>query len=154
MDASHDIAGQVQISAERARIDFDLVYGWISTHSYWARGIPRDVFDRAVAGSICFGASLGARTVGFARVISDRATFAYLSDVFVDPEHRRRGISKAIVQVVMAHPELQALRRWSLVTRNAHGLYTPFGFTRLAASERHMERVDADIYLRRAAGDP
>ena len=95
----------------------------------------------------------GATTVGFCRVITDRATFAYVSDVFVDPEHRGQGIGKALMRTVMAHPHLQDLRRWLLVTADAHGLYAQHGFEALATPERFMERCDADVYARLAAGE-
>jgi GNAT superfamily N-acetyltransferase len=113
--------------------------------------MPRAVFDRAVRGSLCFGALRQNATVGFARAISDRATFAYVSDVFVDPMHRGTGISKALMTAVMAHPELQDLRLWVLVTADAHGLYARSGFSALAAPQRYMERRDAEVYARMAA---
>jgi GNAT superfamily N-acetyltransferase len=114
--------------------------------------MPRRVFDRAVHGSLCFGALERGATVGFCRVISDRATFAYVSDMFVDPSHRGKGIGKAIMTAIMAHPELQDLRRWVLVTRDAHGLYASFGFEALAAPERFMERRDLEVYQRMVNG--
>jgi GNAT superfamily N-acetyltransferase len=148
MDTGAGTSEQLHISTDPADIDFNLVYRWISVDSYWAQSIPRSVFDRAVAGSICFGALLAGRTVGFARVISDRATFAYVADVFVHPDHRGRGVAKAIMQAAMAHADLQGLRRWCLLTRDAHGLYAKFGFTAPRSPERQMERVNPEVYQR------
>jgi GNAT superfamily N-acetyltransferase len=138
----------IEITTEICRMDLDRVHGWLARKSYWAGQMPRTIFDRAVRGSLCFGAITRGATVGFARVISDRATFAYVSDVFVDPGHRGQGISKAILAAVMTHPELQDLRLWVLATLDAHGLYTRQGFTALAAPERYMERRDAQVYAR------
>jgi GNAT superfamily N-acetyltransferase len=126
------------------------VHGWLARKSYWAGQMPRAVFDRAVAASLCFGALENGSTVGFARVISDRATFAYLSDVFVDPAYRRTGISKAIMAAISAHRELQSLRLWLLATADAHGLYAQYGFVALASAQRYMERRDPDVYVRMA----
>jgi GNAT superfamily N-acetyltransferase len=126
------------------------VHQWLSRKSYWAGQMPRAVFDRAVEGSLCFAAIMSEATVGFARVVTDRATFAYLSDVFVDPAHRGRGISKAMMAAVVAHPELQDLRLWLLATADAHGLYARYGFTAPASAQRYMERRDAEVYARMA----
>src|SRR5262249_29728015 len=142
----------IEITTEPARIDLSKVHDWISRKSYWAGEMPRHVFDRAVRGSLCFAALEHNTTVGFGRVISDRATFAYISDIFVDPAHRKRGIGKAIVEAMLAHPELQDLRRWVLVTADAHGLYAHAGFAPLAATERFMERHDPMVYQRLARG--
>ena len=128
----------IEISTDRARMDVDAIHRYLSEESYWAKGIPRDRLERAIANSLCFGAFEGDAQVGFTRVITDYATFAYVADVFVLPSHRGRGISKQIMAAVMAHPGLQGLRRWMLVTRDAHGLYAQFGFAPLDAPERHM----------------
>ena len=146
----------IEITTDLARIDLDRVHDWLARKSYWAGEMPRAVFDRSVRGSLCFGALEQNATVGFARVISDRATFAYLSDVFVDPARRGTGISKAMMSAIVAHPELQDLRLWVLVTSDAHGLYARHGFASLAAPQRYMERRDADVYQRlaNAAGPP
>jgi N-acetylglutamate synthase-like GNAT family acetyltransferase len=101
-----------------------------------------------LSGSLCFGALKNGATIGFARMVSDRATFAYLSDVFVDPVLRGTGISKALMTAVMRHPELQDLRLWVLATADAHGLYARFGFNPLAKAERYMERRDPEVYQR------
>src|SRR5271169_5760943 len=129
--------GEFFISTDRARLDLDAIYKFL-TNCYWAKGIPREVVARSVEHSLCFGVcdAPGAQ-VGFARVISDFATYAYLGDVFVLESHRGRGLGKWLMECIMQHPALQNLRRWSLVTRDAHGLYAPFGFTPLQAPERY-----------------
>lgn len=140
------------VSDEKARLDIERVYGWISG-AYWAAGIPRDVFERSVAGAMCFAihAPDGAQ-VGFARVMTDRATFGYIGDVFVAPEMRGRGLSKFLLDTIFAHPELQGFRRWSLATRDAHALYARYGFTPLADPARYMERADPHVYARAKTG--
>jgi GNAT superfamily N-acetyltransferase len=137
----------IEITNELRRVDLDRVHDWLARKSYWAGEMPRSVFDRAVRGSLCFAALAQGKTVGFARVISDRATFAYLSDVFVDPARRGTGVGKAIMAAVIAHPDLQHLRLWLLATSDAHGLYARHGFGALAAPKRYMERRDA-VYKR------
>lgn len=127
-----------EISTAAERMDVDLIHRYLCEESYWAKGIPRDVVERSIRSSIPFGAFANGAQIGFARVITDRATYAYLADVFVLPEWRGQGVSKEIMKAVMAHPELQGLRRWHLVTRDAHGLYAQFGFTQLDAPESHM----------------
>jgi GNAT superfamily N-acetyltransferase len=134
---------EFDISTDRARLDIDLIHGFLRT-SYWAGGRKRSVVERAIAHSLCFGVYRGDRQVAFARVVSDRAVFAYLMDVFVIPEFRRRGIAKALVRAVLDHPELQGLRVFLLATRDAHGLYAQFGFQPLAQPERWMAIYDAD----------
>jgi GNAT superfamily N-acetyltransferase len=138
----------IEVSTEPARLDLDLIHGFLA-ESYWAKGIPRATLERALRGSLCFGAFDGQSQVGFARAITDGATFAYVADVFVVPEARGRGVGKALIASMRAHPELQGLRRWLLVTRDAHGLYAQHGFTALAAPERFMESVDPDVYARK-----
>jgi GNAT superfamily N-acetyltransferase len=122
------------------RVDLDVVHRYLSEESYWAKGITRELVVRSIAHSLPFSAFDGDAQVGFARVITDRTTFAYLADVFVLPSHRGRGIAKLLMEAILAHPELQGLRRWSLVTRDAHALYAQFGFTPLDLPERHMMR--------------
>jgi GNAT superfamily N-acetyltransferase len=135
------------ITTDKTRIDLDAVHAFL-TECYWAKGIPRDVVARSIEHSLCFAALDGEATVGFARVITDEATFAYIADVFVLPSHRGRGISRAVMSAIAAHPSLQGLRRWHLVTRDAHGVYAKLGFAPLAAPERHVEKVVRDAYLR------
>jgi GNAT superfamily N-acetyltransferase len=139
----------IEITTDLIRIDLDRVHAWIARKSYWAGQMPRTVFDRAVQGSLCFGAvEKSTATVGFCRVVTDRATFAYVSDMFVDPERRGEGIGNAIMTAIVSHPELQNLRRWVLVTADAHGLYARHGFEPLVAPERFMERRDPEVYAR------
>ena len=133
------------VSTDPSRIDLDVVHGFLST-CYWAEGIPRDVVARSIEHALCFGLYLGDRQIGFARVITDRATFAYLSDVFVLEEERGKGLSKFLLECVHAHPELQGLRRWLLVTRDAQGLYEKFGWRVTPEPNKHMEILRRDIY--------
>ena len=114
--------------------------------SYWANGIPEDTVVKSLEHSLCFALLDGTRQVGFARVITDYATIAYLGDVFVVPEYRGRGLSKWLMECVLEHPQLQGLRRWVLATRDAHGLYQKFGFTPLNKPEIFMELHDPDVY--------
>jgi GNAT superfamily N-acetyltransferase len=119
------------------------------TNCYWAAGIPREIVQRSIENALCFGAFAEDEQVGFARVITDRATYAYIGDVFVLESHRGRGVSKLLMTAIVEHPELQGLRRWSLVTKDAHGLYRQFGFAPLANPERYMERLDMDVYKKK-----
>jgi len=135
------------ISTDAKRLDLDVIYEYLK-HCYWAEGIPRQVVQRSIGGSLCFGVFAGAAQVGFARVITDYATYAYLADVFVLESHRGRGLAKWLMECILAHPELQSLRRWSLVTRDAHSLYARYGFVELPTPERYMEMCDRDVYKR------
>ena len=137
----------VEVSTDPARLDVDWIHASLR-ETYWAKGIPRDVVARSIAGSMVFGAYDGARQVGVARVVTDRTTFAWLADVFVDPEYRGRGVGVALVSAIRAHPELQDLRRWMLATADAHGLYEKFGFEPVAEPGRFMEIASRDHYLR------
>jgi GNAT superfamily N-acetyltransferase len=142
------------ISTESAWLDLDFIHQFLSGHSYWARGIPRDVVARSIANSLCFGVyavvntdpAADRRQVGFARVTTDRATFAYLADVFILAEYRGQGLSKRLMEAVLAHPDLQGLRRWMLATADAHELYRKFGFAALAQPESFMQRHNPDVY--------
>jgi GNAT superfamily N-acetyltransferase len=163
--------GEFLISTDRARLDLDLIHGFL-TGCYWAKGIPRDVVARSIEHSLCFGIYDGSGEksprpakdarpfddaqgrhgapasvqVGFARVVSDFATVAYLGDVFILEPYRGRGLSKWLMECIMQHPALQGLRRWILLTRDAHGLYSQFGFTPLKSPERYMELHRPDVY--------
>ncbi len=133
------------ISTDRARLDLDMLYAFLST-SYWARGIPRDVMERSIRNAVPFGIYEGEKQVGFARVVTDLATVGYVGDVFVLEPWRGRGLSRWLMECILAHPELQGFRRWFLLTRDAHGLYERVGFTPLAAPDRWMERWVPDAY--------
>jgi GNAT superfamily N-acetyltransferase len=137
--------GDYEISTDPARIDVALVHEFLA-NSYWAKGIPLEMVRLSIENSIPFGVYHGQQLVGFARIISDRATFAYLADVFVLPSHRRRGLSRWLMECIVSHPDLQGLRRWMLATQDAHGLYAKFGFSPLKSPERWMEIHRADIY--------
>ena len=139
--------GQYTISTDTARLNLGVVHGFLRG-SYWAKDIPEEVIRRSIEHSLPFGVYEGAAQVGFARVVTDRATFAYLCDVFVIESHRGRGLAKWLVGVVIAHPELQGLRRWLLATKDAHRLYRQFGFTELDRPEIFMERHAPDVYKR------
>jgi GNAT superfamily N-acetyltransferase len=137
-----------RVSDDAGLLDLELIHGFLRG-SYWAAGIPREIMERSLRGSLCFGLYEGPAQVGFARCITDRATYAYLADVFVLPSHRGRGLSKWLMECILAHPDLQGLRRWNLVTRDAHGLYAQFGFVPPRNPERYMEKLEPDIYARR-----
>lgn len=138
--------GEYVISTDPARLELDVIHQFL-TNCYWAKGIPREVVARSLKHSLCFGIyHVSGGQVGFARVISDFATIAYLGDVFVLESHRGRGLSKWMMECVMQHPNLQGLRRWILLTGDAHGLYAKFGFTRLKSAERYMELHRPDVY--------
>ena len=152
--------GEFLISTDRARLDLDVIHGFL-TNCYWAKGISREVVVRSIEHSLCFGVYDGSGTTlrlakearhgapaqaGFAQVVSDFATVAYLGDVFILESHRRRGLSTWLMECIMGHPALRNLRRWTLLTRDAHGLYTRFGFTAVKAPERYMELHRADVY--------
>lgn len=138
-----------QISTDVSLLDVNFIHDYLCRQSYWAAGIPEDTVRRSIEGSLCFGVYLGKRQVGFARVISDFATFAYLADVFITPEYRGLGLSKALMTFIVGYPKLQGLRRWMLATADAQGLYEKFGFTPLARPERIMEISCPDIYTRK-----
>ena len=134
------------ISTDPSRLRLDAIHAYL-TRSYWSPGIPKDVVARAIAHSLCFGVYQAQAQVGFARVITDRASFAYLADVYVLEEHRGQGLSKRLVAQVLAHPDLQGLRRVLLATADAHGLYAQFGFKALAAPDRMMEVRNSPAWL-------
>jgi GNAT superfamily N-acetyltransferase len=135
------------ISTDPSRLDRETVHRFLAG-SYWAPGIPRAVVDRSIEHSIAFGLYEGAAQVGFARVVTDRATFAYLADVFVLESHRGRGLARWLMDSIRGHPDLQGLRRWLLATRDAHGLYRRCGFRAVEDASRYMEIVDRDVYRR------
>ncbi len=139
----------VVFSDDPARLDFNVIHGFL-TNCYWSPGIPMETVRRAAANSIAFGVYLDPSRdqIGYARVVTDRATYAYLADVFILEQHRGRGLSKTLMRCITSHPDLQNLRRWMLMTRDAHALYAQHGFTPLRDATRAMERLDPDIYKR------
>lgn len=137
---------ELRITTDRAELDVALIHRFLSQESTWAKGIPLATVQRSLEASLCFGGFLGREQVAFARVISDYATFANLVDVFVLPAHRGQGHSKALMRAVLAHPDLQGLRRFTLATFDAHGLYRQFGFTAPANPQSFMERYFPGIY--------
>ena len=134
-----------RISTDPARLDANVIHGFLRD-AYWSPGIPRGIVSRAIANSLNFGLYADGRQIGFARVCTDRATFAYLMDVFVLPEHRGKKLSIWLMEAVMSHPDLQDLRIFRLATRDAHGLYEKFGFTRVANPDVMMEINRPDVY--------
>jgi len=137
--------GEYLLSTDRERVQVDAVHAYL-TRSYWSAGIPVEVVERGVRNSLCFGIYHDGAQVGFARIISDLATFAYLADVYVLEEHRGQGLSVWLMDFIIRHPDLQGLRRWMLATQDAHGLYRKFGWTDLASPERWMQRHFPDVY--------
>jgi len=135
-----------EISLDSDRFDVEAIHAYLS-QSYWAKDIPLGVLRKAMGNSLCVGAFAGTEQVGFARLVTDRATFAYLADVYVLEAHRGHGLSRRLVAALVEHPELQGLRRLMLVTRDAHGLYEKFGFTALAHPSRVMELHRPDVYV-------
>jgi GNAT superfamily N-acetyltransferase len=133
------------ISTDPAQFDLDAIHAYL-VRAYWCEGIPRETMERAIANSLCFALLRGTAQIGFARVVTDSATYAYLCDVYVLEDYRGKGLGKWLMECVMAHPALQGLRRFSLATRDAHGLYRKFGFRELSKPESMMEILRPDIY--------
>lgn len=136
---------EYEISTKPDLLDLAVIHAFL-TQSYWSPGIPLSVVERAVRNSLCFGLYLGAEQVGFARVVTDKATFAYLADVFVLEAHRGKGLSKWLMKVIKEHEDLQGLRRFMLGTKDAHSLYKQFEFSELANPSRMMEILKPDVY--------
>lgn len=134
-----------EISTDRSRLDIGLIRDFLGS-TYWAQGIPQAVVEKSIEHSLCFGAFLGSSQVGFARVVTDFVTIAYVADVFVVPEHRGRGVSKLLLRTILAHPELQHMRRFLLATKDAHGLYAQFGFQPLPNPQDFMTIHKPRIY--------
>lgn len=137
--------GEYIISTDKRRLDLSVIHGFL-TASYWAAGIPLEVVKKSIEHSLSFGVYKGDEQVGFARVITDYATFAYIGDVFILEDYRGQGLSKWLMQVIADYSELQGLRRWLLLTRDAHGLYKKTGFVEPKTPERYMEKVLPDVY--------
>jgi GNAT superfamily N-acetyltransferase len=139
--------GEYSISTDRKKLDVAAIHTYLTT-SYWSPGIPLATVEKAVRGSICFGLYHGAAQIGLARVVTDCATYAYLCDVYILEQHRGQDLGKWLMETVVSHPELQGLRRFTLATRDAHGLYAQYGFQPLAEPARHMEINVPNIYRR------
>jgi GNAT superfamily N-acetyltransferase len=137
--------GDYLISTDRSRLNVELIHHFLSETTYWAPGRTRDVVQRSIDNSLPFGIYKENDLVGFARIVTDYATFAWVADVFVLPEHRGQGLSKWLMEVILSHPELQGFRRWVLATKDAHSLYARFGFIALHRPERWMERPDPNM---------
>ena len=137
--------GDYSFTTDRDRLDVDAIHAFLS-RSFWAEGIPKETVARSIDNSLCFGLFDATAQVGFARVVTDRATFAYLCDVYVRETHRGLGLGKWLIETVMGHPDLQGLRRFQLVTRDAHGLYRRHGFETPSHPERHMEIFHHGMY--------
>ncbi len=140
------MASDVTISTDKARLDVTLIHRFLSQESYWAANIPLNIVQRSIENSLCFGVYDGEAQIGFARVITDQATFAYLADVFVLPDYRGQGIAKRLIAIIADWPTLQGLRRWVLATRDAHELYAQFGFTALDQPSLFMQRKREQPY--------
>jgi GNAT superfamily N-acetyltransferase len=140
--------GGYEISTDPQRLDLDLTHRFLSEEAYWSPGVPREVVQRAIDGSIVFGLYHDGKQVGMTRVVTDRATFAWVCDVFVLADERGKGLGKWLMECVKSHPDLQGLRRWLLATSDAHGLYAQYGFTPVDP-QRFMEIRDPDVYKRR-----
>jgi GNAT superfamily N-acetyltransferase len=140
--------GEYSISTDPSRLDRPAIREFLAA-SYWSPEIPQDVVDRAIEGSLSFGLYEGKKQIGFARAVTDRATFAYVADVYVLEEYRGRGLARWLMETVLAHPDLQGLRRWMLITRDAHALYRGVGFVDAARPDRIMEIARPDIYRER-----
>jgi GNAT superfamily N-acetyltransferase len=137
---------RLEVTSDKAKIDFDRVYAFLNGQSHWAEGIPRDLFVRAMLNAECFAGFLAGEQIAFARVVTDKATFANLMDVFVEPQYRGMGHATALLTEVFKHPDLQGLRRFTLATKDKHGLYAKFGFHAPLLPETLMERYHPDIY--------
>jgi GNAT superfamily N-acetyltransferase len=140
-------ASELRVSTDPAELDVPLIHRFLSEQTFWAKGIPLWIVEKSLRHSLCFGGFLDGTQIAFARVISDYATFANLVDVFVLPEHRGNGHARTLMRAVMAHPELQGLRRFTLATSDAHGLYAGFGFTSPQKPQNLMECYDPRVYM-------
>ena len=128
-----------EISTDKSKLNLVFIHQYLSVESYWAKNIPVEIVQKSIEGSICFGIYKEGQQVGFARVITDGATFGYLADIFITETHRGKGLSKWLMETILNHPSLQNFRRWMLATRDAHGLYRQFGFAALEKPERFMQ---------------
>jgi GNAT superfamily N-acetyltransferase len=140
--------GLYKITTDNSKLDVNLIHQFLCKESYWAKGIPKNIVEKSIANSLCFGLLYEDAQVGFARLVTDKATFAYLADVFIINEHRGKGLSKWLMKTIHEHPELQNLRRWILTTKDAHGLYEQSGWIKLPEDymNRFMMRHNPDVY--------
>lgn len=135
-----------KVSTNKSLFDLSIIHQFLSEEAYWSKGVPQEVMIRAIENSLCFGLFVNASQIGFARLVTDKATFAYLADVFIVPEFRGKGLSKWLMSCIKEHPDLQGLRRMALVTADAHNLYSQFGFKPISNPDRFMEINIPDIY--------
>lgn len=138
--------GKFCISTDKTKLDVDSIHEFLSTKAYWALNIPKDKVQKTIQNSLCFGVYIDEKQIGFAKIISDFSTIAYLGDVFILEEYRGKGLSKWLIETIMAHPDLQGLRRWILLTGDAHGLYRQFGWTDIAEPSKWMELYNKNVY--------
>ena len=137
------------ISDDKDMLDTAYIHDYLSKKSYWAENIPMDIVRKSIDGSLCFGIYDKEKQIGFARVVTDKATLGYLADVFVDEKYRGKGLSKWLMEAIMSHPQLQCFRRWMLGTRDAHGLYSKFGFEPLENPQHVMHKYNPDLYAKK-----
>jgi GNAT superfamily N-acetyltransferase len=142
---NEELKNRFSISTDKSKIDLATIHNFLKS-SYWAENIPRAIVEKSINNSLCFGIYEGEKQVGFARVITDYATFAYLADVFILEPYRGQGLGKWLVKTILKHPELQGLKKWLLVTKDAHELYRQYGFQNLTIPERYMDIVNSNIY--------
>jgi N-acetylglutamate synthase-like GNAT family acetyltransferase len=138
--------GSLFITTDKQKMDIDYIHRFLAKDSYWAENIPIEIVKKSIEGSMCFGVFESEKQIGFARVVTDKATFGYLADVFIDELYRGCGLSKWLMEIIMAHPELQGFRSWMLGTKDAHGLYAQFGFRTLDEPQRIMRKSNPDVY--------
>jgi GNAT superfamily N-acetyltransferase len=143
-----DETNEYTVSTDKKQLQLEVIHHYLSNDSYWAAGIPLETVKRSIENSLNFGVYHGQKQVGYARVITDYATTAYLADVFILPQHRGKGLSKLLMKNIMNYPQVQGLRRWILATRDAHGLYAQFGWTAMKKPDKWMELHNPDIYKR------
>ena len=146
MNITHEYNSDYTLSTDLEKIDLNMVHDYLSNHAYWSLNIPFETLMKAVKNSLNFGVFYKGKQVGYARVISDHATIAYLGDVFILPEHRGKGLSKWLMETMTHHPQLQGLRRWILLTKDAHELYKKYGWNEIAVPARWMEKHDPNVY--------
>lgn len=138
--------GDFSISTDKSKLDINAIHDFLSTEAYWSLNIPKETVQTAIGNSLCFGVYENNKQIGFARVISDFATIAYLGDVYVLEEYRGKGLSKWLMETIMSHPNVQGLRRWILLTGDAHGLYRQYGWTDIADASKWMELHNKNVY--------